>query len=55
MVNKLGQVVFTSLLNHAILNATESIYIDKELAAGSYTMILKGTANKIFSTEVMVK
>ena len=55
IINKLGQVAYTSVLNHSIINATESIYLDKELAAGSYTIVLKSAANKVFSTEVMVK
>jgi len=55
IINKLGKEVYVNNFNHTILNAIEPIALDKELATGNYTVVLKGAADKIFSTEVVVK
>ncbi len=55
LINKLGQEVYSNILSHSLSTTTEHISLDKDLAAGSYTLVLKGAANGIYSTEVMVK
>ncbi len=56
VVNKLGQAVLNTTLNHSVGNSIESISINKYLSAGSYTVIAKDTfGNKVLKTQAIIK
>ena len=56
IVNKLGQVVFNTSLNHSVGNDMESVSINRYLSAGSYTVIARDfVGNKVLKTQAIIK
>jgi hypothetical protein len=55
LVDKLGQKVFGTTLNHTVSTALENVSLGKQLAAGSYTVVARGEDGKVSSTEIIIK
>ena len=55
IINKAGQTVYSTQINHTSINKLESIVIGKALAAGSYTITAIDENGKAVNREIIIK
>ena len=56
VVDKLGQTVYSTTINHSVSSALETVTLRNQLAAGSYTLTARGEDGKALrSTEIIIK
>ena len=55
LVNTLGQSVYSTTVNHGILNATETITFNKKLSIGSYLVTVTAADGTVLKTQVIIK
>ena len=55
LVDKLGQTVYTTTVNHTAAATMESIALNKKLAAGSYTVKAIDESGKVSTTQIIIK
>ena len=55
LVDKLGQKVYTTTLNHTVATSLEKVSPGKQLAAGSYTVIATGADGRSLGTEIIIR
>ena len=55
LVDKLGQTVYTTTVNHTAAATMESIALNKQLPAGSYTVKAIDEGGKVSTTQIIIK
>ena len=56
VVDKLGQTVYSTTINHSVSSALETVTLRNQLAAGSYTLTARDEDGKALrSTEIIIK
>gem|GEM_PF-1759494 len=55
IVNVMGQTIYSTTISHNVLNALESVFLNKKLAGGSYIVTATAIDGTVSKTQVMVK